>query len=96
VVLFLAQGWMEDRVHETAEGIRLARRAVEYGRDDAVALARSSHAVLHLAGEIDTGIALLDRALVLNPNFASAWSLMPGCGTAISMVRWRALHKRCA
>lgn len=68
-------GWMEDPEHETAEGIRLARRAAEYGRDDTVALTRSGHALLHLAGEIDTGIALLDRALVLNPNLASAWSL---------------------
>jgi TolB-like protein len=68
-------GWMEDREQETAEGIRLARRGAEYGRDDAVALTRSGHALLHLAGEIDAGIALLDRALVLNPNLASAWLL---------------------
>jgi TolB-like protein len=68
-------GWMEDRERETAEGIRLARRGAEYGRDDAVALTRSGHALLHLAGEIDAGIALLDRALVLNPNLASAWLL---------------------
>jgi TolB-like protein len=68
-------GWMEDREQETAEGIRLARRGAEYGRDDAVALARSGHALLHLAGEIDAGIALLDRALVLNPNLAFTWAL---------------------
>ena len=29
----------------------------------------------HLAGDLDGGIALLDRALVLNPNLASAWFL---------------------
>jgi TolB-like protein len=68
-------GWMIDRASETAEGTRLARRAVELGRDDAVALTRSGHALLHLAGEVDGGIALLDRALVLNPNLASAWFL---------------------
>jgi TolB-like protein len=68
-------GWMENREQEIAEGVRLARLAVEYGRDDAVALTRSGHALLHLAGEIDNGIALLDRALVLNPNLASAWFL---------------------
>jgi tetratricopeptide (TPR) repeat protein len=45
------------------------------GRDDAVALTRSGHALFHLAGDIDGGIALLDRALVLNPNLASAWFL---------------------
>jgi tetratricopeptide (TPR) repeat protein len=68
-------GWMDDRDSEIAEGIRLARRGAEHGRDDAVALARSGHALLHLAGEIDAGIALLDRALVLNPNLAFAWAL---------------------
>jgi TolB-like protein len=68
-------GWMTDPAGETAEGTRLARRAVELGRDDAVALTRSGHALLHLAGDIDGGIALLDRALVLNPNLASAWFL---------------------
>jgi tetratricopeptide (TPR) repeat protein len=66
---------MDDRDSEIAEGIRLARRGAEYGRDDAVALARSGHALLHLAGEMDAGIALLDRALVLNPNLAFAWAL---------------------
>ena len=29
----------------------------------------------HLAGDLDGGIALLDRALVLNPNLAAAWFL---------------------
>jgi TolB-like protein/Tfp pilus assembly protein PilF len=68
-------GWMIDRPQEIAEGARLARRAVELGRDDAVALTRSGHALAHLAGDLDGGIALIDRALVLNPNLASAWFL---------------------
>jgi TolB-like protein len=68
-------GWMTDRSKEIAEGARLARRAVELGRDDAVALARSGTALHHLAGDLDGGIALLDRALVLNPNLAAAWFL---------------------
>jgi TolB-like protein len=68
-------GWMTDRPKEVAEGARLARRAVELGRDDAVALTRSGHALAHLAGDLDGGIALLDRALVLNPNLAAAWFL---------------------
>jgi TolB-like protein len=68
-------GWMTDRPREIAEGARLARRAVELGRDDAVALTRSGHALAHLAGDLDGGIALLDRAVVLNPNLAAAWFL---------------------
>jgi len=68
-------GWMEDRPREIAEGIRLARLAVELGRDDAVALTRAGHALGHLAGDLDGGIALLDRAVLLNPNLAPAWFL---------------------
>jgi TolB-like protein len=68
-------GWMIDREQESAEGARLARLAVELGKEDAVALTRGGHALAHLAGEVDGAIALLDRALVLNPNLAAAWFL---------------------
>jgi TolB-like protein len=68
-------GWMIDRPQEVEKGVRLARRAVELGRDDAVALTRSGHTLAHLAGDLDGGIALIDRALALNPNLAAAWFL---------------------
>jgi tetratricopeptide (TPR) repeat protein len=48
---------------------------VEVGKDDAVALTRGGHALAHLAGEVDGGLALIDKALVLNPNLAAAWFL---------------------
>jgi TolB-like protein len=68
-------GWMTDRPQEINEGARLVRRAVELGKDDAVALARSGHALGHLVGDLDGGIALVDRGLTLNPNLATAWFL---------------------
>ena len=68
-------GWTEDRALEIAEGTRLARRAVELGKEDAVALTRAGHALAHLAGDLDGGIVLLDRATMLNPNLAAAWFL---------------------
>jgi TolB-like protein len=68
-------GWMTDRPGEIAEGARLARRAIDLGRDDAVALTRGGHALAHLTEDVAGGIAVLDRALVLNPNLASAWFL---------------------
>ncbi len=68
-------GWMVDRPRETAEGTRLARRAVELGKDDAVALTRGGHALAHFVGDLDMSIALLDRALALDPNLAAAWFL---------------------
>lgn len=68
-------GWMIDVEKETSEGLRMAQRAVELGRDDAVALTRGGHALAHFTRDLDTGIALLDRAIFLNPNLASAWFL---------------------
>lgn len=68
-------GWTTDLPREIAEGARLARLAVELGRDDAVALTRGGHALAHLTGDLDGGIALLDRAVLLNPNLAPAWFL---------------------
>ncbi len=68
-------GWMQDRAGEIAEGTRLARRAVELGKDDAVALARAGSALSHLAGDLDGSFALLERAKMLNPNLAAAWFL---------------------
>ena len=68
-------GWMIDRAQETAEAARLARLAVELGGDDAVALTRGGHALAFLVGDLDPGVAAIDRALVLNPNHATAWYL---------------------
>lgn len=68
-------GWMTDRLREMAEGVRLARRAVELDKGDAVVLTRSGHALGHLAGDLESGIALLDKATMLNPNLAAAWFL---------------------
>jgi len=66
-------GWTTDRVQEVTETGRLARRAAELGRDDAVALSRGAHALGYVVGELDTATIFVDRALVLNQNLAVAW-----------------------
>ncbi len=68
-------GWMADPELEIAEGARLARCAVDLGRNDAVALTRGGHALSNFTGDTEAGIAFVDRALALNPNLASAWFL---------------------
>jgi len=68
-------GWMADPAAEVAEGTRLARLAVTLGPDDAVALTRGGHALGNLIGDLDGGMALIERALMLNPNLAAAWFL---------------------
>ena len=66
-------GWMRDLVQEVAETTRLARRATELGRDDAVALCWGGYALAYVA-DVDDGLAFIDRALSLNPNLAAAWN----------------------
>ena len=46
---------MTDRGQEIAEGARLARRAVELGKDDAWRSLRGGHALGFLVGELDGG-----------------------------------------
>ena len=68
-------GWMTDQAQETEQGARLAQRAIELGKNDAVALTRGGHALGHFGGDLDGCIALLERALMLNPNLLAAWYL---------------------
>ena len=56
-----------------AEATRLARLAAQLGKDDAVALAFGGLALGYVAGDFEGALALVDRALSLNPNLATAW-----------------------
>jgi TolB-like protein/class 3 adenylate cyclase/Tfp pilus assembly protein PilF len=67
--------WMVDPAQERAEAIRLARRAIEVGKDDAVALCYAGYALVHAAYELESGAAIIQRAIVLNPHLAVAWQL---------------------
>jgi adenylate cyclase len=44
------------------------------GKDDAIALAASGHALAYVVRDLEVGAALIDRALVLNSNLAEAWN----------------------
>jgi TolB-like protein/tetratricopeptide (TPR) repeat protein len=66
-------GWRTDPAEESAEAARLAWRAAELGKDDAVALCTGGFTLALVLGDLDDGAALIDRALVLNPNLAMAW-----------------------
>jgi adenylate cyclase len=66
-------GWTADLVNETAETKRLADRAIRLGQDDAQVLCWSGAALAFVVGEVDEGIALVERALRLNPNLMDAW-----------------------
>jgi tetratricopeptide (TPR) repeat protein len=68
-----ACGWVTDRQKDIEETSRLARRAVELGRNDAVALATAGFALADVVNDLHDGDALIEQALTLNPNLAWAW-----------------------
>lgn len=59
---------------DPGEGIRLAHRAIELGRNDSEALWMAALALVHLSGEIEHVLAQVERSLSLNPNSANAWT----------------------
>ena len=68
-------GWFSVTPSKIAEVTRLAQRAVELGKDDALALVDSGWALAFVVRDLGVAAGLIDRALVLNSNLAEAWHL---------------------
>jgi tetratricopeptide (TPR) repeat protein len=72
------QDWGPVAEADVAEGARLARQAIELGKDDPDALWMGGVSTASLAGDMATGESAVDRALLLNPNSAYAWMARGG------------------
>ena len=69
------QGWGKDYRAEAVEGIRLAARAVELGRDDGEVLWRAAYSMWHLGMHAQPASELIHRALQVNPNSSIALTI---------------------
>jgi len=69
------QGWATDQEWEAREGLRLASRAVEFGKDDGNIFWMAAFAVLRLQMDAHRARELADCSLQLNPNSAVALSV---------------------
>jgi adenylate cyclase len=67
--------WIPISGPEVNEGIRVARQAIAAAGDDPHVLTTAGFTLAFLAGENDAALSALDRAIVLNPNFALALGL---------------------
>jgi len=67
-----AFGWSSSSAEDKTEARRLARRALDLGKDDPTVLAIAGNALAIFVGEVDEGAALLARAISLDPNLAVA------------------------
>jgi TolB-like protein/class 3 adenylate cyclase len=63
----------EYRGADALKGADFARRALEAAGDDPGVLANAAQALAYFGEDIGTMMALVDRALTLNPNFARGW-----------------------
>jgi TolB-like protein/class 3 adenylate cyclase len=68
-------GRSEDPMGDRVKGFDFARRALAVAGDDAGVLANAALALTHLGEDTGAMMALVDRALALNPSFARGWHI---------------------
>jgi adenylate cyclase len=71
----ILDGRSKDPAADRLKGARFARRALEVAPDDPGVLAEAAEPLAHSGEDIGAMIALADRALMLNPNFARGWHI---------------------
>jgi TolB-like protein len=69
----ILDGRSDGPVAHRMKGIDFARRALEVAGDDPGILANAAQALAYFGEDIGAMMALADRALALNPNFARGW-----------------------
>ena len=72
-IFLVGQGWATDTAASMAEGERHAERAITLDPQDAKALTIAGHVRAFFHHRLREGLALHERALMLNPNLAMAW-----------------------
>ena len=74
-VLQRSRHWIPSSGPEVDEGIAMARRAISAAWDNPIVLTGAGFTLAFLAGENETALSAIDRAIVLNPNYARAFRL---------------------
>ena len=71
----LVNSWSYDPTQDAGRCGALARKAVDLAPDDANVLCLAGYSLAQVVGALEEGIALINRAVSLNPNLARAWAL---------------------
>jgi len=66
-------GWSDDHDMNCRKGLQRGRRALTVANDDPTILVNSAFALSYFGEDIGAMVALVDRALALNPSFARGW-----------------------
>jgi adenylate cyclase len=65
--------WSDDPEDDRRKGLELGRRALLVAGDDSAVLVNAAFALGYFGEDINAMMALVDRALALNPSFARGW-----------------------
>ncbi|MBV8191297.1 MAG: winged helix-turn-helix domain-containing protein [Alphaproteobacteria bacterium] len=68
----VANGWGGFRELQPL-GLEAARRALETGNDNPLALTMGGFSIAYLGGKAEEGVGHIERALTLNPNYLVGW-----------------------
>jgi adenylate cyclase len=69
------ESWAEEPEIASREGVHLAREALQVAEDDSSILANAAFVLANFGEDINAMMALVDRALTLNPSFSRGWFL---------------------
>jgi adenylate cyclase len=70
--------WSKNPEADTSQAIDYARRALTFAGDDPSAIAHAATVLAYFGEDIGSMIALVDRAVALNPSYARGWYLSGG------------------
>ncbi len=82
-------GRSEDPAADRLKGADFARRALEVAGDDPGVLANAALALAYFGEDIGAMMALVDRALALNPSYARGWHI----SGVLRMLGWPARYR---
>jgi adenylate cyclase len=85
-------GWVPPSDPALAEGVRLAKLAASLGRDDPETLSMAAMTLRQLGGDVQGALALIGRALALNPNSALAWRISGSLQTSLGKPELAIAH----
>jgi TolB-like protein len=81
------QGWMKNPDVEAREGVRLAYRAVDLGKENANIFWMAGHAILRLQMDLSRAREFVRHSLDLNPNSAMALAIAGEIESAVGNTR---------
>jgi TolB-like protein len=74
-LLLVDNGWAEEPERSRLKGVALARQALQVAQNDPGILANAAFVLGFFDEDIGAMIALVDRAIALNPSYARGWYL---------------------